>query len=78
MKRAFKYYSMIWAVLFVLFNIISFVSAGWAGHEKYTSSFWTGYALIAVTLIGQLVCGYFAFKNNDLEKTFYHFIMFEI
>lgn len=72
MKRAFKYYSMIWAVLFVLFNIISFVSAGWAGHEKYTSSFWTGYALIAVTLIGQLVCGYFALKSNDFKKTFYH------
>lgn len=72
MKRAFKYYSVIWAVLFVLFNVIAFVSAGWAGHEKYTSSFWTGYVLIAATLIGQLVCGYFALKNDDFKKTFYH------
>lgn len=72
MKRAFKYYLVIWAVLFVLFNVISFVSVGWSGYEKYTSSFWTGYIFIIIAFIGQLACAYFALKSDDLKKTFYH------
>ena len=42
MKKLFKNYAVIWAILFVAFNIIAFVSTGWVGIEKYTVSFWTG------------------------------------
>ena len=48
MKKLFKSYFAIWAVLLVLFNIIAFVSAGWTGQEKYTSSFWVGYVSITI------------------------------
>lgn len=72
MKKAFKYYSIIWVVIFVLFNVIAFVSPGWAGQEKYTASFWIGYVLITLTFIGQLVCSYFALKSSNIEKTFYN------
>lgn len=72
MKKAYKYYSAIWAVLLGLFNIISFVSVGWAGISKYTPSFWIGYIFITVTFIGQIICTYFALKDNEQKKTFYN------
>ena len=72
MKKAFKFYSAIWAVLLVLFNVISFVSVGWTGIEKYTPSFWIGYIFITIAFIGQIICTYFALKDNDMKKTFYN------
>lgn len=72
MKKAFKFYSAIWFVLFVLFNVIAFVSVGWTEIEKYTPSFWIGYIFITVAFIGQIICTYFALKDNDLKKTFYN------
>ena len=72
MKKVFKFYSIIWAVLLALFNVISFVSVGWAGTPKYTPSFWIGYAFITLSFIGQIVCAYFALKDNDIKKTFYN------
>lgn len=72
MKKAFKFYSAIWVVLLVLFNVISFVSVGWTGIEKYTPSFWIGYVFITLSFIGQIVCAYFALKDDDIKKTFYN------
>ena len=72
MKKVFKFYSIIWAVLLALFNVISFVSVGWAGISKYTPSFWIGYAFITLSFIGQIVCAYFALKDDDIKKTFYN------
>ena len=72
MKKAFKFYSAIWAVLLVLLNVISFVSIGWTGIEKYTPSFWIGYIFITIAFIGQIICTYIALKDNDIKKTFYN------
>ena len=72
MKKVFKFYSTIWAVLFVLFNVISFVFVGWEGVEKYTSSFWIGYVFITLSFFGQIICAYFALKDEDIKKTFYN------
>lgn len=72
MKKVFKFYSAVWAVLLALFNVISFVSVGWAGIPKYTSSFWIGYVFITLSFIGQIVCAYFALKDDDIKKTFYN------
>lgn len=72
MKKVFKFYSTVWAVLLALFNVISFVSVGWAGISKYTPSFWIGYTFITLSFIGQIVCAYFALKDNDTKKTFYN------
>ena len=70
MKKVFKFYSAIWAVLLALFNVISFVSVSWAGIEKYTPSFWIGYIFITIAFIGQIICTYFALYDNDIKKTF--------
>lgn len=72
MKKYFKSYLVIWAVLLVLFNVIAFVAPGWSGQEKYTAAFWIGYALITVTFIGQLFCSHLAFKDDDANKSFYN------
>lgn len=72
MKKVFKFYSTVWAALLALFNVISFVSVGWAGTPKYTPSFWIGYVFITLSFIGQIVCAYFALKDSDIKKTFYN------
>ena len=72
MKKIFKVYSIIWVIILALFNVISFVSVEWAGIPKYTPSFWVGYTFITLSFIGQIVCAYFALKDNDIKKTFYN------
>lgn len=71
MKKRFGLYITAWAVAFALFNVIAFVSVGWEGWEKYTPSFWIGYALIVLSFAGQLVCSLLAFKADSAKKLFY-------
>lgn len=72
MKKIFKFYLAMWAVLLALFNVIAFVSAGWEGQEKYTASFWVGYVFIMLAFVGQLVCAYLALREDDVKKLFYN------
>ena len=67
MKKGFRFYLSIWAVLLVLFEVIAFVSPGWAGQEKYTASFWIGYVVITLAFVGQLVCAIVAFRADNLH-----------
>ena len=71
MKKRFNLYAAAWALLFVLFNLLAFVSVGGAGQEKYTLSFWIGYVFITLTFIGQLVCAHTAFKADNAKKKYY-------
>ena len=70
MNRNFKYYIAAWAVLAVIFNVIAFATPAVAGESKFDSAFWSGYVLIMLALIGQLVCAYFAFKAKSKEQIF--------
>lgn len=70
MNRNFKYYIAAWAVLAVIFNVIAFATPAVAGASKFDSAFWSGYVLIMLALIGQLVCAYFAFKAKSKEQIF--------
>lgn len=72
MKKIFKFYLAMWAVLLALFNVIAFVSAGWEGQEKYTASFWVGYVFIMLAFVGQLVCAYLTLREDDVKKLFYN------
>lgn len=78
MKKTFRNYIGIWAALLVLFNVIAFVSVGWAGQEKYTASFWSGYGSITAAFLGQLLCAKAAFKEDALQKTFYNISVIRI
>lgn len=70
MKKNIKFYIIAWAILLALFNLIAFISPGWAVFEKYSGSFWTGYIFITLAFVGQLVCSLFAFKEDKKEKFF--------
>ena len=71
MNKNFKYYIAAWAVLAVIFNVIAFVVPAAAdGAGKFDGAFWSGYILIMLALIGQLVCAYFAFKAKSREQLF--------
>lgn len=72
MKKRIGLYIAAWAALLALFNVIAFVSVGWAGEEKYTPSFWIGYSLISVAFVGQLLCSFYAFKADSANKLFYN------
>ncbi|MBQ9832940.1 MAG: hypothetical protein IJO48_04320 [Clostridia bacterium] len=71
MKKAIKFYAVIWAALLVLFNVVTFVSMNAKTEGEFTSSFWLGYSFIMLTFIGQFICTYLALKDSDLQKTFY-------
>ena len=43
MKKAFQKYAIIWAIFFVVFNVICFVTPGEAaGMNKFGGAFWAG------------------------------------
>lgn len=71
MKKGIKFYIGFWVALLALFNVIAFLSVGWAGYEKYTPSFWIGYGFVTVSFIGQLICTLVAYRGNSLDKLFY-------
>lgn len=78
MKKTFRNYFTVWAVLVVLFNLIAFVAVGWSGQEKYTASFWIGYVGITLMFAGQLVCARKVFMEENLQKIFYRIPVFRI
>lgn len=72
MKKTFKMYAICWAILFVAFHVIAFVTPGEiAGISKFSGSFWSGYAFIVLSFIGQLICAYVALKEKNVQKLFY-------
>lgn len=70
MNKNFKYYIAAWAVLAAIFNVIAFATPAVAGASKFDGAFWSGYVLIMLALIGQLVCAYFALKAKSKEQIF--------
>lgn len=71
MKKNFKFYAITWAILLVLFNILVFLTPNEAaGMTKFGGAFWSGYAFITLAFIGQLICGYAAFRADTREKLF--------
>ncbi len=72
MKKSFKAYVVIWAILLAVFNVLCFVTPNEAaGMSKFGGAFWIGYIFITLAFIGQLLCTYIAFRGNKLQKLFY-------
>lgn len=73
MKKNFKLYAVVWAILLVVFNVIVFATPSkYEGQTKFTSTFWIGYALVMVGFVGQLVCSYIGLKDDNLTKLFFN------
>lgn len=73
MKKAFKYYALVWVILLATFNAICFFTPNeMFGLSKIDATFWVAYAFITVAFIGQLACAYIAFKADNFKKMFYN------
>lgn len=73
MKKSFKYYAVVWAIFLALFNLACFITPNEAaGMTKFGGAFWAGYIFIMLAFVGQLVCAFFAFKAENLQKLFYN------
>ena len=79
MKKTFRYFAVVWAVMLVIFNVACFVTPNEAaGLSKFGGAFWVGYIFITVAFIGQLICAFIAFRAENLEKLFYNLPLFRI
>lgn len=71
MKKYFKYYGICWAIVLVVFNVITFVVTNeTVGLASVGSSFWVGYAFITIAFIGNLICSLLFFKEENKGKVF--------
>lgn len=72
MKRNFKFYIIIWAVLLAIYNLAVFlVKPIIPGYViNYDARFWVSWSIIIATYIGQLVCAKMAFDSKNIEKFF--------
>ena len=73
MKRNFKSYALIWAIMLAAFNAVVFlvrpVIPGYA--VNYDARFWIAWGFILAAFTGNLVCAYFAFKAQSLITVSY-------
>lgn len=65
MKKNFKFYTVSWALLFAIFNVLAF-----AVGFKNNASFWTAYIASAIAMLLQLVCAKISFKPEKLDRLF--------
>ena len=71
-NKIFSLYLAVWALLVALFNLFTFTIPATPINDKFTLSFWIGYALIMLTFVCQLVCAALALKDGNAQKTFYN------
>ena len=76
MKKLFKQYVIIWAILFAVYNAIVFliipdtVEIQGVTLSKYAGSFWPGYIGIIIAFFGNLFCSKMFFDSNSPDKAF--------
>ena len=70
MKKGIKFYLPCWAIALAVFNVISFAVPITVNVNKFTPSFWIGYAFITLMFIAQLVCSVVFFKQDNNDKKF--------
>ena len=70
MKKGIKFYAPCWAIALAVFNVITFAVPITVNVNKFTPSFWIGYAFITLMFIAQLACSILFFKQDSKEKRF--------
>lgn len=72
MRKSFRFYMVIWAIMLALFNVVCFViPREIAGYDRFGWAFWISYGFITLAFVGQLACAFTAFKAENLQKFFY-------
>ncbi len=70
MTKTFKIYLVIWLIAVIIFNTVTFASP--VVSNIFFGGFWIGYIFIMLAFLGQLICSYIAFKDENLQKMFYN------
>lgn len=72
MKKNFKFYALIWAILLAVWCAVVFlVRPIIPGYViNYDARFWISFVFIVASFISNLVCAFFAFKAENLKKMF--------
>ena len=70
MKKNFKFYTLIWAILLAVWCAVVFLVRPIIPSYviNYDARFWIAFVFIVAAFIGNLVCAYFAFKTENLKK----------
>jgi len=72
MKKNFKFYALMWAILLAVWCAVVFlVRPIIPGYViNYDARFWIAFVFIVLAFIGNLVCAYLAFKAENSKKMF--------
>ena len=72
MKKNFKFYALIWAILLAVWCAVVFLARPIIPRYviNYDARFWLAFVFIVVAFIGNLVCAYLAFKAENIKKMF--------
>lgn len=70
MKKGIKFYAPCWAIVLIVFNVITFAVPITVNVNKFTPSYWIGYTFITLMFIAQLACSIVFFKQESKEKRF--------
>ena len=72
MKNYRKYYAIIWAILFAVYNAVVFLvfPNDAFGLNKFGGAFWASYVAIIIAFIGNLICSLRFFESGNKEQTF--------
>lgn len=70
MKKGIKFYAPCWAIVLIVFNVITFAVPITVNVNKFSPSFWIGYTFITLMFIAQLVCSIVFFKQDNNNKKF--------
>ena len=70
MKKGIKFYVPCWAIVLAVFNVITFAVPMTVNVNKFTPSFWIGYAFVTLMFIAQLACSIVFFKQDNNGKIF--------
>ena len=76
MKKAFKFYLIAWAILFVIFNIVVIVppketTIAGITYTKLGGLSWITLIVFELCFVGHLICTWIALRQNKLSGTFY-------
>lgn len=78
MKKNFKLYLLGWLILLGLFNLLTFILPAWPTLEKFTALFWIAWGVAIASFVGQLICSWISFKDDNAKKTFYNLSLFTV
>lgn len=71
MKKVFRSYLIIWAILLAVYNLVVFLVRALPGFRiEYDARFWIAWGVIIASFVGQLFCAKIAFDSKNNEKLF--------